>query len=249
MNAECTFPALGALGWLAGPPAPPRHLPQAGHGQPAKRSRAARPPSAVDRPPSTVRRRPSAVDRLLTANRPSGSVTRMPRLGLPRRLQSFASPSTTASPTVSSSTPPASAALSSAVSPSSRSNSAKQLAMEPKSTASLALRVTVVKVATPPARLQKLTALLQGRNLAAKDRGGTSDPVCLLPTGCQKGRLADAPVPRPHARRRQAGDARHQQDAEPRMEPDARPAHRRRAEPAARGLLLGQGPLRQGLHG
>jgi hypothetical protein len=56
-------------------------------------------------------------------------------------------------------------------------------------------------------------------------------------------------VPGAVPRRREGSHADHQQDAEPGMEHGARPAHCGRAEPPARGVLLGQGPLWQGLHG
>jgi len=106
----------------------------------------------------------------------------------------------------------------------------------------------------------------QGRNLAAKDRCGTSDPVSvfrdvLLSThafipylhlfmgGGMLMMGAVTAVPRAYARRRETSNALDQQDIEPRMEPDVGPAHRGRAEPPPRSCLLGQRPLWKGLHG
>ncbi len=43
----------------------------------------------------------------------------------------------------------------------------------------LVLRANIIKVPTnPPCRQELQLTVLQGRNLAAKDRSGTSDPVC-----------------------------------------------------------------------
>lgn len=76
--------------------------------------------------------------------------------------------------------------------------------------------------------LQLKTTVIKGRNLAAKDKSGTSDPVRPSVgniTAALSSTDSSSTVCSAHTRRLSRSYLRHIQDIEPRMEPDLRPSN------------------------